>query len=202
MISAIVLAAGTSSRMGRPKPLISSGGRTILQRTLDHLQAARVDEIVVVLGYRAEEILPTLRGLGCRVVINRQYSLGMSSSIQRGLRAVHPRAQAVLVVLGDQPHIGPEIIDRLVESFHRRDRSIVVPVFHGQRGHPVLFGRNLWPGLMALRGDVGGRELIRRNPREVCQVEVDNRSILMDIDRPEDTDNGPGPDTPKDGIPR
>jgi len=186
MISAIVLAAGASRRMGRPKPLIPLGGRTILQRTLDHLRTARVDEIVVVLGHRAEEVLPALRGLGCRVVINHHFALGMSSSIRRGLQAVHPRAEAVLIVLGDQPHIGSEVINRLVEGFHRRDRSIVVPVFSGRRGHPVLFGRIFWDRLRALRGDVGGRELLNRYPREVYQVEVDDPGILADIDRPED----------------
>ena len=194
MISAIVLAAGSSRRMGRLKPLISLGGRTILQQTLDHLRDSRVDEIVVVLGHRAEEVLPALRGLGCRVVINHRYHLGMSSSIRRGLQAVHPLSRAVMVVLGDQPHIGPEVIDRLVESFQRENRSIVVPVFDGQRGHPVIFGRQFWDRLQALRGDVGGRELLRRYPHEVCRVEVDDRSILTDIDRPGDVGEGEAPD--------
>ena len=185
-ISAIVLAAGASRRMGQPKPLVSLGGRTILQRTLDHLRAAQVDEIVVVLGHRAGDILPTLRGLGCRVVINPQHTLGMSSSIRRGLQAVHPRSRAVLVTLGDQPYIGPRVIDRLVKVFHRDRRSIVVPVFRGQRGHPVLFGREIWPRLQALTGDVGGKELLHRHPEDVCEVEVDDRGVLVDIDRPED----------------
>ncbi len=189
-ISAIVLAAGRSRRMGRPKPLVSMGSRTLLQRTIDPLRAARVDEIVVVLGHRAEQILPTLRGLGCRTVINHRYRQGMSSSIQRGLQAIHPRAGAALVVLGDQPNIRPEIIDRLVESFQREEGSIVVPVFRGRRGHPVLFGRDLWPHLMALKGDVGGRELLGRYPRKVCQIEVDDRAVLLDIDRPEDMSGG------------
>ncbi len=186
-ISAIVLAAGASRRMGRPKPLVSLGGRTILQRTLDHLRTSRVDEIVVVLGHRAEDILPTLRGLECRVVINRRHALGMSSSIRRGLQAVHPRSRAVLLTLGDQPYIGSRVIDRLVEVSHRDKRSIVVPTFQGRRGHPVLFRREIWPRLQALTGDVGGKELLRRYPEDVCEVEVDDRGVLMDIDRPEDT---------------
>lgn len=193
MISAIVLAAGESRRMGRPKPLVSLDGRTMLQRTLDHLGATRVDEIVVVLGHRAADVLPTLKGLGCRVVINREYRRGMSTSIRRGLQAVSPQAQAVLVVLGDQPRIGPEVIDRLVERFHRQGRSIVVPVFRGRRGHPVLFGRSLWDQLRVLEGDIGGRQLLNRYPREVCEVEVDDPGILEDIDRPEDL-SGAGPD--------
>jgi len=195
MISAIVLAAGASRRMGRPKPLISMGGRTLLQRTLEPLQTSGVDEIVVVLGHRAEDIMPTLRGSGCRVVINRRYARGMSSSIQRGLVSVHPRARAVLVVLGDQPHIRPEVIDLLVERFRRGDGTIVAPVYRGRRGHPVLFGRDQWDRLRALRGDVGARKLLDRYSREVCRVEVDDPGILADIDRPGDVDGDrdPGP---------
>jgi len=142
---------------------------------------------VVVLGHRAEDILPTLRGLECRVVINRRHALGMSSSIRRGLQAVHPRSRAVLLTLGDQPYIGSRVIDRLVEVSHRDKRSIVVPTFQGRRGHPVLFRREIWPRLQALTGDVGGKELLRRYPEDVCEVEVDDRGVLMDIDRPEDT---------------
>jgi molybdenum cofactor cytidylyltransferase len=188
MISAIVLAAGASRRMGRPKPLISLGGRTILQHVLDHLRAADVDEIVVVLGHRAEDILPTLRGMRCRVVINYHYALGMSSSIQRGLQVVHPRAGAVLVALGDQPYVRPDVINRLLRAFRRNYRSIVVPTFGGQRGHPVLFGRKVWPRLLNLRGDVGGKKLLRRHPEDVFEVEVDDRGVLLDLDRPEDAD--------------
>jgi molybdenum cofactor cytidylyltransferase len=186
MISAIVLAAGASRRMGRSKPMVSLGNRTILQRTLDHLRAARVDEIVVVLGHRAGEVLTTLQGMGCRVVINRQHDQGMSSSLRRGLQAVHPRSRAALIALGDQPFISPQIIDRLVEAFERDRRSIVVPIHNGQRGHPVIFGRDLWPRLESLSGDVGGKELIRQHSEDVLEVEVDDPGILMDIDRPED----------------
>jgi molybdenum cofactor cytidylyltransferase len=191
MISAIVLAAGASRRMGRLKPLISMGGRTLLQAAIEPLRAAGVEEIVVVLGHRAGDIMPTLRGLGCRVVINRRYTRGMSSSIQRGLEAVNPRARAALMVLGDQPHIRPEVIGLLVEHFRRGDGNIVAPFYRGRRGHPVLFGRDQWNRLRALRGDAGARKLLARYPREVCRVEVDDPGILTDIDRPGDVDGGP-----------
>jgi molybdenum cofactor cytidylyltransferase len=185
MISAVVLAAGASRRMGCPKPLVKLGCRTLLQHVISHLQAAAVDEIVVVLGHRAGAILPTLKGMGCRVVINDRYALGMSSSIQRGLLAVDPRARAVLITLGDQPDIPPEVVTGLLAAFDQGKGEIVVPVHGGRLGHPVLFGRRYWPELFDLQGDTGGREVLLRHSGSVHEIAVDAPGILCDIDRPE-----------------
>ena len=110
----------------------------------------------------------------------------MSSSLRRGLSQVHPAARAVLIALGDQPYIPSEIIDLLVHRYEQGDHQIVVPTYHGQRGHPVIFGRKYWPELMALKGDVGGKALLGRHGRDVLEVEVPVRGVLMDIDEPED----------------
>jgi molybdenum cofactor cytidylyltransferase len=186
MISAVVLAAGASRRMGRPKPLVKLRGRTILQHVVANLRASQVDEIVVVLGYRAEEILPTLEGEGCRVVVNPDYDQGMSSSLRQGLGAVHHQAQAVLIILGDQPYISSGIIDLLLGEYDQGRHEIVVPTCGGQRGHPVIFSRKYWPELLSLEGDVGGREILHRHGSEVWPVEVGDPGILRDIDRPGD----------------
>jgi molybdenum cofactor cytidylyltransferase len=186
MISAVVLAAGASRRMGQPKPLVKRGGRTLLQHVVANLRASQVDEIVVVLGHRAEEILPTLEEKDCRVVVNPHYDQGMSSSIRRGLSAVHGQAQAVLIVLGDQPYISSGIIDSLLREYSQGSHEIVVPTCGGRRGHPVIFGRKFWPELLALEGDVGGREILHRHGDDVWPVEVADPGILRDIDRPND----------------
>jgi len=186
MISAVVLAAGLSRRMGQPKPLVNLEGKTILQHVLCHLRASQVDEIVIVLGYKAEEILSTLEEEGCRVVVNPDYAQGMSSSLRRGLCAVDDQAQAVLIALGDQPHISSRVINLLLRKYGQGSHQIVVPTCHGRRGHPVIFGRKYWPELLALEGDVGGREILRRHGDDVLAVEVTDPAILQDIDEPND----------------
>jgi len=186
MISAVVLAAGLSRRMGRPKPLVKLKGKTILQHVLGNLRASGVDEIVVVLGYKAEEIFPTLEGEDFRVVVNPDYAQGMSNSLRRGLRAVDNQAQAVLIALGDQPRISSGIIKLLLRKYSQGSHQIVVPTCGGRRGHPVIFGRKYWPELLALEGDVGGREILRRHGDDVLAVEVADPGILQDIDGPDD----------------
>lgn len=172
--------------MGRPKPLVKLGRKTILQHVLTNLRASQVDEIVVVLGHRAEEIIPALKGTDCKIVVNPQYTEGMSSSIGRGLGAVDPRAQAALIALGDQPYIPPEVIDLLLRKYGEQNRGIVVPISGGQRGHPVIFGRKYWSELQALKGDVGGKELLQRHAEDVLEVEVPEEGVLVDIDSPGD----------------
>lgn len=190
MISAVVLAAGVSQRMGRLKPLVKLGDKTMLQHVLANLGPSQVDEIVVVLGFQAEKIIPTLQGMSCQIVVNPQYTRGMSSSIRCGLSAVNHQAQAVLIALGDQPYIPAEVVDLLLRRYREADGEIVVPTFGGRRGHPVIFGRKYWPELRALKGDVGGRELLRRHAQQVLEVEVDAEGVLADIDVPSN-DRGP-----------
>jgi molybdenum cofactor cytidylyltransferase len=186
MISSVILAAGASRRMGRPKQLVRLGGKTVLRHVLDSVRASTVNEIVVVLGHNAKEVAATLAGGEHKIVINPQFSSGMSSSIRRGLGAVDARAEAVLIVLGDQPYVSTGIIDRLVQEYAAGSHQIVVPTCGGRRGHPVIFGRKYWPELQALRGDVGGKDLLRRHAEDVLEVEVEETGILVDIDRPED----------------
>jgi molybdenum cofactor cytidylyltransferase len=184
MISAIVLAAGLSRRMGRSKPLLRVGDKTMLQHVVACLSGSGVDEIVVVLGHGAERILPTIAGRGCRVVINRHYRQGMSSSIRRGLTAIDPRSDGVMIVPGDLPFLSPRPVSSLLEAFRRGTHGIVVPAHEGKRGHPVIFGRTYWPQLFKLRGDVGGREVLVRHARDVLQIEVGDDGIVRDIDHP------------------
>jgi molybdenum cofactor cytidylyltransferase len=188
MISAIVLAAGESRRMGKTKQLLPWQGETVLGHLLDTLQSSSVDEVILVLGHEAEHILEKVAIREIKVVFNPDYQKGMSTSLRRGLLAMNKAAEGFLVVLADQPGITPEIIDRLIESFRRVQpgKNIVAPSFRGRRGHPVLFGRKYREEFGGLTGEVGGREILAQHPEDILALEVDTDAVLLDLDTPED----------------
>jgi molybdenum cofactor cytidylyltransferase len=188
MISAIILAAGESRRMGKTKLILDWRGKTILQHVLDTLRDSPVDEVVLVLGHEAERIRGGIQAPGVKIVINPDYREGMSTSLRLGILAADPDTQAFLVVLADQPGINPEIISELIQNFRQAfpGKNIVVPVFKGRRGHPVLFGSKYRGEILAVEGDVGGREILAEHPEDILTVEMDAEAVLVDIDTPED----------------
>ena len=170
MIAAIVLAAGASSRFGEQKLLMPLDGKAIVRRTVENVLASRVQHVVVVLGWDADAVRDALTGLNVQCVVNSGYRDGMSTSLRVGVDAV-PAAEAVLVVLGDQPGVTPAILDRLVATYRDSRKPIVVPVYaQGGRGNPVLFDASLIPELRAVTGDQGAREVIARDPARVAVV--------------------------------
>ena len=186
MISAIVLAAGEGKRMGRTKQLLTWQGKAILQIVLDHLRRSRAQEIILVLGHDRERILAEVETQDIKVVFNPEFSEGMSSSIRKGLAAIHPEAKGFFIVLGDQPAIGPEIFDRLTAEFDRRypEKTIFIPTHQGKRGHPPLFAIRYGDEILDICGDVGLRAVIQKHPEEVVTVEVETEAILEDVDTP------------------
>ncbi len=188
MISAIVLAAGESKRMGATKQLLKWRGKIILQQVLDNLRGARVDEVILVLGHQADTIQKIIPTENLKIVFNRDYRKGMSTSIHRGLEALDERSQAFLISLGDQPEIRKDIIDRLIDEFRRSypTKKIAVPTHRGRRGHPVLFGAEYKKEALRLTGDVGCRQILVDHPADILEIEVDSDAVLKDIDTPED----------------
>lgn len=182
MISAILLAAGESKRMGRLKPGLPLGNSTILEQSIDNLVHSRIDELIVVLGYRAQELMEKVAGRQVKTVINPDYEQGMSTSVIAGLHMVDDRAQAVLFALADQPFIDSKIVDKLIDGFSRHSKGIVVPAYRGRRGHPVIFAVRYREELLRLRGDVGGRQIIKDHTDDVLEIPVDSESINVDID--------------------
>jgi molybdenum cofactor cytidylyltransferase len=182
MISAILLAAGESNRMGQPKQLLPFGQSTILERATDTLLDSAVSETIVVLGYRDEEIRKTIADKPVKIAINPDYQQGMSASIIAGLKQVDKRARAVLIVLGDQPFVDSQTINSLVEAFIANKRGIIIPVYQGRRGNPVIFAIKYKGELLNLKGDIGGREIIKRHPDDVLEVAVNCEGVLIDID--------------------
>lgn len=183
-VAGVVLAAGESRRLGRPKQLLPLGEKTMLEHMVDVALSSPLQEVVVVLGHRAEKIRPLLRGV--KVVINKEWPQGMSGSLRAGLRALSPQFEACLFLLADQPKVTPQLIDSLITRHRRTLAPIVAPRFRGQRGNPVLFARPLFPELLDLRGEEGGRGLIEKHRHLVEWVEVDSEEYFLDIDTPED----------------
>lgn len=185
-VCAIVLAAGTSSRMGEPKPLARVAGRPLLAHVLDALRESRVDEIVAVLGAESERIRRGVSLEGARVVVNPEYVEGMSASVRAGIRAAGPDAGAFLIVLGDQPLVKPSTYDAIVGRWARTGARVVVPVYRRVRGNPVLLHRSLAEEIEHVTGDVGCREIVAAHADEVVEVAVDDPGVLIDIDTPDD----------------
>jgi len=187
-VGAVILAAGKSARMGEAKQLLRLGTGTVLGRTLENVCAASLDEVVIVLGASAEAIREQLAGAlaGVRVAVNPEYETGMASSLRTGLAALSSDIDAALIVLGDQPFVRPETLDRIVEEYRRTQAQILIPIHEGARGNPVLLDRSLFAEARALEGDVGCRAIFGKHPDEIVYVEVNDPGVLMDIDSRED----------------
>ena len=185
-VSAVVLAAGRSTRMGPVNKLVASfGGRAMVRAVVDALGGSSVRPVVVVTGHEADRVEAALAGTGVRLVHNPEYRQGLSTSIRTGLAALPESAQAAVICLGDMPLVTPAHVDKLVAAFDPAEgREICVPVFEGKRGNPVLFARRFFGEIATVRGDVGARHLIGEYEECVCEVAVDDRAVLVDVDSP------------------
>lgn len=189
-ISAILLAAGLSSRMGTPKPLLPWGQTTILGQVVSTFAAAGLQEIVVITGGARAEVENLVKSLAqalpVRTVYNPGYlDGGMLSSIQAGLAALGTQVDAALVGLGDQPQVKQETVLRICESFRREQQPLVVPSYQNHRGHPWLVARGFWPALHALTTPATPRDFLSAHASQVTYVPAD-ASVLQDLDTPEE----------------
>ncbi len=192
--AAIILAAGSSSRMGqgRHKLLLPLGTRPVLAHVLEAALASRARPILVVLGYQAEQVRASLGAYTTHPDLtwldNPDYAQGMSSSLQVGLRAIIDPAvpqlssDGALILLGDQPLLTARIIDALLATRISSGRRIVAPLYAGKRGNPVLFDASLFPELLTVTGDEGGRKVIERHRQEVATVELESELASYDVD--------------------
>jgi len=182
MISAILLGAGRSRRMGVDKLSLPWGRRTVLEHCFDTLLESNVQELVVVLGIRNQGAKNLFQGPKVKVVINPCSNKGMSTSIRRGIEALRSRGDGILIALGDQPFVKPRTINALIHAFDQRQRGIIVPSFRGRRGHPIIFDQKYKRELLNLEGDVGGKSVIERHPDDVRVVSVKSMGVVRDID--------------------
>jgi molybdenum cofactor cytidylyltransferase len=187
MISAIILAAGQSKRMGQPKMLLPWGKVTVIEHVITTFLNAGIEEMVVITGGAREMVEKVTAQYPVRMIHNNDYATGeMLSSLQCGLRAMPDQAQATLVGLGDQPQVRERSVHGIVEGYQKGKSALVVPSFQMRRGHPWLVARPLWDELLQMKPPESPRDFLNRHAGEIHYVAVDNPSILADLDTPED----------------
>ena len=183
-ITGIVLAAGGSERMGRPKQLLSWKGSTLIQYIVSTVINAGLDHTVVVLGAYEERVREELHSLPVEIVVNPQWEAGQSTSLQAGISAIPKNSGSVLFFLVDQPYLSETLIRSLVERHAETLSPIIAPIVAGQRGNPVLFDRSTFDDFLTIHGDAGGRQIFSRY--QVSWITWHDEAILFDIDTDED----------------
>ena len=189
MITAIVPAAGLSSRMGQNKLLMRFGGKSLIEHAVDTLLASGVDEIIVVLGHEANLVRSRLEEKSIHLVDNPEYREGLSTSVRAGMGVAPKGSDAMMIYLADQPLLESEEIKRLIQAFaeaKKAGKSIVVPFFGNRRGNPVILDASYREMVLDIAGDVGCRRIIKRHPEEVFAVQMETDHVVRDVDTPED----------------
>jgi molybdenum cofactor cytidylyltransferase len=181
-ISAVLLGAGESKRMGVNKLSLPWGRKTVLEHCFKTLLRSKAQEVVIVLSHRNKEIKNLFQGPKVKIVVNPYSKRGMSTSIRKGLEAIHPRSDGILIALGDQPNLKTRTINALILAFDQGKEGIIIPSFQGRRGHPVIFHWRYRKELLNLKGDVGGRSIIKRHPEDIRVVPVKSEGVVKDID--------------------
>ncbi len=186
-VGLIILAAGSASRMGKPKQLLSYRGSSLISHAVEVGFNSVCKPVVVVLGAYAEQIKPTINKFPVQIVENAHWKTGMSSSIRAGITAIkenNPKLDAVMIALADQPLISTTVFNQLVESYQERKNIIIASTYNDVIGVPALFSSVLLPELINLEGDRGAKALIKKYQDEVLSIAIPEAAI--DIDTPED----------------
>lgn len=195
MTVAIVLAAGLSRRMGRPKLLLEVEGMPIIRHAVERVISAGISQVFVVAGPDHEALARALEGLPVRFVVNPTPEAGQGSSVSAGVRALPTGTTAVLIALGDQPGVPAEVIPALLGALKTPGKSIAAPRYVDGLGNPVLFASSVFPELLELPGDRGARAVVERDPSRIAQVDV-GCPMPRDIDTPQDYESLSAPDIP------
>jgi molybdenum cofactor cytidylyltransferase len=184
-VAAVVLAAGQSARMGSNKLLADVNGQAMIRRTVAAMRQA-ADVTIVVTGRDQREIAAALDGLPVTLTHNPDFAEGMSTSLRAGIEALPPDTDVAVIALGDMPLVGPEVVRRLIAAYSPAEhRSVCVPVFKGERGNPVLWGRQHFEALKGMSGDRGARVLFDQYADEIVEVAMPDEAVLVDADTPE-----------------
>lgn len=186
-LAAIVLAAGRSTRMqDSNKLLLPWGGKRILQVVAETLLKVPLAQVLVVVGHQREQVQALLAGYPVQTVYNPRYAEGLSTSVRRGVEEAGAQLDGYLFALGDMPQVAPETLWQLCRSFSLHGQNgIAVPTFQGQRGNPVVIGKEYRAELLQLEGDRGARSLVQKHAQRVIEVPVDDPGIFVDVDTPQ-----------------
>jgi molybdenum cofactor cytidylyltransferase len=186
MISAIVLAAGQSRRMGTQKLVLPFHGKPMIAAVVDQLLNSPVDEIVVVTSDRDNSMAAALAGRDVRIAVNKDRNSEMLQSVRCGLTAASSDSEAVIVALGDQPTITSNVVRDLLRAYHSTGHRIVVPSYAGKRGHPLLISTQHRDEILNCHDQLGLRALLAAHPQDVFELPVNDAGVLEDVDIPDD----------------
>ncbi len=186
MINAIILAAGESKRMTKPKPLLTFGDHTFLEQIISVLKLSNVNRITVVLGAQAETVKKSIELSETNIVINKDYSKGQLSSLIVAIEYTPKETEAILVCLVDMPFITKEVVDEIISKFKQTNSPIIVPVYNKKRGHPVLFSKSLFNELTNAPQEQGARYVLYSNEEKILELDTPESGILVGINTPDD----------------
>lgn len=186
--AAIILAAGSSCRMGKDnKLLLPYRGAALVTHAVRAALASKADPVVVVTGHESEEVRAALSGMNVQFAHADNHAEGMSRSLQAGLAALPSAIDGAIIMLGDMPLVQAATVDRLIETFDPwADASICIPVHEGKRGNPILLAREFFGEIMDLAGDTGARPILAGHSDQIADVPVDDAGVLRDFDTAED----------------
>ena len=196
MISAIILAAGLSSRMnGENKLTKKINGIPLISHTIKNILGSAVDEIVIVVGYEGD-ILKSLieKNKKIKIIYNKNYNSGIASSIKIGLKNISTKTEAFFISLGDMPNVNQNIYNKLIkvrDKYNKKlkikyKKEIIIPTYEGKNGNPILFSKHMKKKIMKIEGDVGAKSLVELNMNKILKVPFKNDAIILDFDKPED----------------
>lgn len=183
MISGVILAAGTASRMGKIKQLLPLGPQPMLWHVAAAACQSQLDEVLVVTGASAEPIAAAVNELPLRIIHNPDWQQGQASSLRAGLLSLQPTTEAVMFLLADQPLVTPQLINTLIGEWRSSGKTIVCPRYEARRGNPVLFDLAAWRAdLEQLDGDQGARQILAAHPEAIGYLHVATDEIFLDVD--------------------
>ena len=187
MIVGVVLSAGESSRMGRPKALLPIDGQTFIERIVGALKQGGIERIIVVLGFNADALRQQISHLPVEILVNPDHKLGQLSSLQVAVRHLQAAqdCDGVMIHLVDHPYIDPKLVSLMLQRFDESKFSIVVPRHQGKRGHPVIFSRALFYDLLEAPLDQGAKAVVNAHRPDTLEIDTEDVGITLDIDTPE-----------------
>jgi molybdenum cofactor cytidylyltransferase len=187
MIVAVVLSAGESSRMGRPKALLPIDGQTFIEKIVGALKESSVAKVIVVLGHNADEMRRHIQHLPIEILVNPDYKLGQLSSLQVAVRSLEKEADCdgMLVHLVDHPYVNTQLLKSMIKLCEETAKLIIVPRYNGKRGHPVIFSRKLFKELLAAPMDQGAKAVVDAHRADTLEIDTEDEGITLDIDTPE-----------------
>jgi len=187
MIAAVVLSAGESSRMGRPKALLPINGATFIEKIVAALKQTTIGKLIVVLGHNPEELRRRIEPLGVEILVNPDYRRGQLSSLQVAVRYLEKLSDcdAMLVHLVDHPYVDAKLVKLMIDRYYGDGKLVVVPCYRGKRGHPVILSRRLFGELLNAPLDQGAKAVVNAHRGDTLELDTEEIGITLDIDTPE-----------------